>query len=136
MIRVGLVVLAMTLPVIAQSEAPKPRAEVIFTRGNIYTGTTDTSTMGAGQRAEAIAIRGDRILAVGPRDAVMKTKGPDTKIVDLVGRFVMPGFNDAHMHLASAGQEKLTVNLVGCKTRRLGRNSVAGEGAPDQMGPR
>jgi hypothetical protein len=116
MIRVGLVVLAMTLPVIAQSEAPKPRAEVIFTRGNIYTGTTDTSTMGAGQRAEAIAIRGDRILAVGPRDAVMKTKGPDTKIVDLVGRFVMPGFNDAHMHLASAGQEKLTVNLVGCKT--------------------
>jgi len=43
-------------------------------------------------------------------------KGPETKIIDLGGHFVMPGFNDAHMHLASAGLEKLNVNLVGAKT--------------------
>ncbi len=72
--------------------------------------------MGAGKRAEALAIRGDRILAVGARDEIMKLKGPETKIVDLEGRFVMPGFNDAHMHLARAGLEKMTVNLVGVKT--------------------
>jgi predicted amidohydrolase YtcJ len=36
--------------------------------------------------------------------------------VDLGGHFVMPGFNDAHMHLASAGLEKMNVNLVGAKT--------------------
>jgi predicted amidohydrolase YtcJ len=114
--RVGLVLLAMTLPLYAQNDAAKPRAEIIFSHGNVYTGTADGSTLGAGQRAEAIAVRGARVLAVGTRDEVMKTKGPDTRIIDLGGHFVMPGFNDAHMHLSSAGQEKLTVNLVGCKT--------------------
>ena len=106
----------------AQSDVPapstqKPKADLIFTRGNIYTGFVDpTASLGAGKRAEALAVRGDRILAVGARDEIMKLKGPETKIVDLEGRFVMPGFNDAHMHLASAGLEKMTVNLVGVKT--------------------
>jgi predicted amidohydrolase YtcJ len=53
---------------------------------------------------------------VGTRDEVLKAKGPDTKMIDLGGRFVMPGFNDAHVHLAHAGQEKLSVNLIGAKT--------------------
>ena len=106
--------------------------------------------MGADKRAEALAVVGDRIFAVGTRDEIMKLKGPETKIVDLDGHFVMPGFNDAHMHLASAGLEKMNVNLVGVKTldefrerlrakvrsrrarrvgsrRRLGRDSVAGQ---------
>jgi predicted amidohydrolase YtcJ len=68
------------------------------------------------QRAEAIAVRGDRILAVGTRDEIAKMKSPQTKIVDLGGHFVMAGFNDAHMHLASAGLEKLNVDMVGTKT--------------------
>jgi predicted amidohydrolase YtcJ len=46
----------------------------------------------------------------------MKLKGPETKVIDLDGHFLMPGFNDAHMHLASAGLEKMNVNLVGAKT--------------------
>ncbi len=106
----------------AQSDVPapstqKPKADLIFTRGNIYTGFVDpAASLGAGKRAEALAILGDRILAVGARGEIMKLKGPETKIVDLEGRFVMPGFNDAHMHLASAGLEKMTVNLVGVKT--------------------
>jgi predicted amidohydrolase YtcJ len=61
-------------------------------------------------------VRGDRILAVGARAEVMNLKGPETKVVDLDGHFVMPGFNDAHMHLASAGLEKMNVDLVGAKT--------------------
>ena len=97
-------------------DAPKPKADVIFTRGNVYTGMADPNAMGAGKRAEAIAVRGDRILAVGTREEVLKHKGPETRLVDLAGRFVMPGFNDAHLHLASAGRERLSVNLVGCKT--------------------
>jgi predicted amidohydrolase YtcJ len=97
--------------------AQKPKADVIFTHGNVYTGMVDaTASLGAGKRFEALAIVGDRILAVGPRDDIMKLKGPDTKIVDLGGHFVMPGFNDAHMHLASAGLEKLNVNMVGTKS--------------------
>ena len=93
-----------------------PKADVIFVHANIYTGAAESTAMGAGKRAEALAVRGDRVLAVGERDVVMKTKGPDTKVVDLGGHFVMPGFNDAHMHLASAGFEKMNVNLVGVKT--------------------
>ena len=100
-----------------QTGATKPKADVIFTHGNIYSGVVDvTASLGAGTRSEALAIVGDRILAVGKRDEIMKLKGPETKIVDLGGHFVMPGFNDAHMHLASAGFEKMTVNLVGAKT--------------------
>jgi predicted amidohydrolase YtcJ len=101
----------------SQNAQNKPKADVIFTHANIYTGVVDvTASLGAGKRFEALAVRGDRILAVGARDDVMKSKGPETKIVDLDGRFVMPGFNDAHVHLASAGLEKMTVNLVGAKT--------------------
>lgn len=97
--------------------APKPKADAIFMHGNVYTGVVDaTASLGAGKRAEALAVRGDRILAVGTRDEIIKLKGPDTKIVDLGGHFVMPGFNDAHMHLASAGLEKMNVDLVGTKT--------------------
>ncbi len=106
----------MAASVSAQTAPERPKADVIFTHGNVYTGIVDPSSMVAAKRAEAIAVRGDRILAVGTRDDVLKTKGPETKIIDLGGRFVMPGFNDAHMHLAHAGQEKLSVNLVGVKT--------------------
>jgi len=110
-----LLLMAMTSGMPAQTAAPKAAADVIFTHGNVYTGLLGHS-LGAGKRAEAIAIRGDQILAVGTRDDVMKMKGPDTKVVDLDGHFVMPGFNDAHMHLASAGFEKLNVDMVGVKS--------------------
>jgi len=113
--------LALTSGVLAQSGSPqgaqKPKADLIFTHGNIFTGVVDAAaSLGAGKRAEALAVLGDRILAVGARDEIMKLKGPETKIIDLDGHFVMPGFNDAHMHLASAGLEKMNVNMVGAKT--------------------
>jgi predicted amidohydrolase YtcJ len=101
----------------APPSAPKPKADVIFTHGNIYTGVIDTTaSLGAGKRSEALAIVDDRILAVGTRLDIMRLKGPDTKIIDLGGHFVMPGFNDAHLHLASAGLEKMNVNMVGVKS--------------------
>jgi len=113
--RALILVVAMTASLLAQNQTAKPKADVIFTHGNVYTGVVDSSSLGAGKRAEAIAVRGDRILAVGTRDEVLKTKGPDTRVVDLDGHFVMPGFNDAHLHLAHAGEEKLNVDLVGVK---------------------
>ena len=113
--RALILVVAMTASLLAQNQTAKPKADVIFTHGNVYTGVVDSSSLGAGKRAEAIAVRGDRILAVGTRDEVLKTRGPDTKVVDLDGHFVMPGFNDAHLHLARAGEEKLNVDLVGVK---------------------
>jgi len=118
MMRTVLVVVMFTLAssMFAQNPSSRPKADVIFVHGNIYTGVVDSSTLVAGKRAEAIAVFGDRVLAVGTRDDVMKAKGPDTKVVDLDGHFVMPGFNDAHLHLGEAGREKLSVNLVGVKT--------------------
>jgi predicted amidohydrolase YtcJ len=102
---------------VSAQSAQKPKADLIFTHGNIYTGAVDASaSFGAGKRAEALAVIGDHIIAVGTRDEIAKLKGPDTKIVDLGGHFVMPGFNDAHLHLASAGLEKMNVDLVGVKT--------------------
>ena len=101
----------------AQDAPPKPKADVIFTHGNIFTGVLDTSSsLGAGKRAEAIALRGDRILAVGSREEIAKLKGPDTTVIDLGGHFVMPGFNDAHTHIAAAGQDKMNVDMTGTKT--------------------
>ncbi len=117
---VPMLLLAVACSMSAQNDVqhpPKPKADLIFTHGNIYTGMVDaTASLGSGKRAEALAVAGDRILGVGTRDEIMKLKGPETKIIDLGGHFVMPGFNDAHMHLASAGLEKMNVNLVGAKS--------------------
>jgi len=101
----------------ANTAAQKAKADVIFIHGNIYTEVIDSAAaFGSGKRAESLAIAGDKILAVGTRDEVMKFKGTETKIIDLNGHFLMPGFNDAHMHMASAGLEKINVDLVGAKT--------------------
>jgi predicted amidohydrolase YtcJ len=107
----------MLFTAFSENPAPVTRADVIFTHANVYTGAIGASSaLGSTQRAEAIALRGDRIIAVGTHEAIAKLKGPQTTVIDLGGRFVMPGFNDAHMHLASAGMEKLNVNMVGAKT--------------------
>ena len=112
-----ILLLAAVSGVSAQVAAQKPKADLIFTHANIYTGAVDASaSLGAGKRSEALAVREDKILAVGARDEIMKLKGPDTKIVDLDGHFMMPAFNDAHTHLAAAGLEKMNVNLVGVGT--------------------
>ena len=61
-------------------------------------------------RAEGLAIKGEMILAVRE---VEKQVGPATKVVDLKGKFVCPGFNDAHIHFASGGSSLLRLNLAG-----------------------
>ncbi len=65
---------------------------------------------------EALAVKDGKVFAVGDTKAMLKLKDRHTSVVDLRGRFVLPGFNDAHLHLASGGFEKLNVNLVGTKS--------------------
>jgi hypothetical protein len=93
-----------------------PKADIIFIRANVYTGVRANTPVGSIRRAEAIAVRGDRILAVGKTGEIEPLKGNGTQVVDLGGRFVMPGFNDAHLHLADAGQQKLELDLEGVKS--------------------
>ena len=100
----------------AQNLPPQPRADVIFINANIYTGVVETSSFHAVPRAEAMAVRDGRVEALGRNDEIVKLKGPSTEVIDLGGHFVMPGFNDAHVHLANAGFQRLTVDLLGVKS--------------------
>jgi len=112
-----------------QTSAPaadtKPKADVIFVHANVYTGVPANSQFASIERQEAIAVKGDRILAVGKTLDMDKFKGPQTQVVDLGGRFTVPGFNDAHLHLDDAGQTKLSVDLTGVKSLDELRTRVA-----------
>jgi predicted amidohydrolase YtcJ len=100
----------------AQEAPAKPKADVIFTHGNVYTGVAVVSSFKMTKRAEAIAVRDGRFEEVGDLTEVMKLRGPQTQVIDLGGKFVMPGFNDAHLHLATAGFLELNVDMKGVKT--------------------
>jgi len=105
-----------TPSMISQTPTPAVKADTIYIHADIYTGVAGTSSFHEIQRAQALAVRGERILAVGSEAEALKLKGPATMVVDLKGRFVMPGFNDAHMHLTNAGFKKLTVDLTDTKS--------------------
>jgi len=94
----------------------RPKADVIFIHANVYTGVPANTAFSSVLREEAIAVRGDRIEAVGKTLDLQKLKGPQTQIIDLGGHFTMAGFNDAHLHLDDAGTTKLSVDLTGVKS--------------------
>jgi predicted amidohydrolase YtcJ len=104
-------------PSSAQSPTHAPRcapADVVFFDGNILTG--EELLTEHPERVSALAIRDGLVIATGADARVLELRGPKTEVVDLDGAFAMPGFNDAHVHLASAGREKLTIDLVGVKS--------------------
>jgi predicted amidohydrolase YtcJ len=67
-------------------------------------------------RAEAVAIRGGRIVAVGSDEEIARLRGPATRVLDLAGRTVVPGFYDAHAHLLGMGFARLDVDLEGTRS--------------------
>ena len=109
-------ILLCAVGVQAQEQPVKPKADLIFTHGNVYTGVPVMSAFKAIKRAEAIAVRGDRIQAVGENTEILKLRGPDTQVIDLGGHFVMPGINDAHAHLEDGGFDRMNVDLTGVKS--------------------
>jgi predicted amidohydrolase YtcJ len=86
-------------------------AETIFINGNIYTVNEKEP------HAEAIAVKGDRIIFVGANADAEKLRGDKTRIVDLAGKTVMPGFTDSHCHIFGIGEREMTLNLEGTNTR-------------------
>ncbi|MGC2744139.1 MAG: amidohydrolase [Candidatus Angelobacter sp.] len=114
-----LMVLTMASLSSAQKQFP---ADVIFLNGDIYTRAPIGGVFSGFKppqppgRENAMAVTNGKIIAVGPNAEIQKLKGPKTQVVDLGGHFVMPGFNDAHVHLGSGGFEKLNVDLVGSKS--------------------
>jgi predicted amidohydrolase YtcJ len=95
-------------------------ADLLVINGNIYTGAVLPYMPGAKapdkQRVQALAVRNGRIIAAGTDEEVRNFRAKSTRTIDLHGQFTMPGFNDAHLHLANAGFEKLNVNLVGAES--------------------
>ena len=134
-----------------QLRHPAAAPDTIFLNGDIYTQATPP-------RAQAMAVRDGRIVAIGSNDDIRKLKGAHTQVVDLGGHFVMPGFNDAHVHLAAGGLATLEVDLIGVKSlaemqqriaeharpwrrrldrrRRLGPHALAGREAAHAPGHR
>jgi predicted amidohydrolase YtcJ len=80
-------------------------ADILVT-GRIWTGDSSRPY------AEAVAISGDRILAVGSPAELSRFAGPSTRRLDLAGRFITPGFIDNHTHFGKAGALLLGVNLL------------------------
>lgn len=66
--------------------------------------------------AQALAVRGRRIVAVGADDDVLAAAGPDTRRIDLEGRTVLPGFVDTHAHLDREGLRRAYPDLQGCRS--------------------
>ncbi|MFF9024789.1 amidohydrolase [Streptomyces eurythermus] len=85
-------------------------ADLVFTGGPVHTGSP------ARTRATTVAVRGERVVAVG-HDEVRELIGPRTEVVDLAGRLLVPGFQDAHAHPVGGGLEMGQCDLSGATTR-------------------
>ncbi|MDD3212961.1 MAG: amidohydrolase [Eubacteriales bacterium] len=101
-------------------------ADTIFTNGKVLTVDAADSVAGA------VAVRDDRIAYVGDSDTALRYAGPKTEMIDLAGRTLVPGFIDAHMHLAIYSLFfKVTIDIAGDKApsieaiRELVRKEVA-----------
>jgi len=97
---------------LAASMAPAAPAAAQQTAEAIWSGGSILTMNDKAMRAEAVAVAGGRILAVGRAREVMKLKGPATQLVDLKGRTLLPGFVDAHGHVMMGGLQALSANLL------------------------
>ena len=86
---------------VSGSESP----DRILVGGSVWTGDADAPA------AEAIAITGRRIIAVGGSDEIRALAGPETDVIELGGRFAMPGFIDTHTHFLDGGFRLASVDL-------------------------
>jgi predicted amidohydrolase YtcJ len=97
---------AFALLSIVSRQSTSESADLILHNGFIWT-IDETSP-----QAEAIALRGDKIIKLGDNARVMAFKGESTKMIDLKGAFVVPGFNDNHVHFASAASFFWNIQLM------------------------
>src|SRR3954465_2005574 len=106
--RVLFLLLASAASALAQST---PDADLIINNAKVW--TVDP----ARPNAQAMAVLGDRIVAVGSEAAVSRWRGTRTRIVDAHGRLLLPGFNDAHVHFITGGASLEQVDLKSATTK-------------------
>src|SRR4051812_34014390 len=94
--------------VAADAKAAPPAADLVLRGGRVWAGKGLPA-------ATAVAVSGARVVAVGSDGDVAPFVGAGTRVVELDGRLVVPGFNDAHVHFLSGGFGLLSVDLRGAK---------------------
>ena len=100
---------ALCVVILAQG-CGRPVADTVFQNGRIYTVDANRSW------AEAVAIIDDRIVYVGGNDAAGKYIGPGTRVLDLQGRMMLPGMQDAHVHPIEYGVDLAILNIIDLET--------------------
>lgn len=90
--------------------APSPKADVVLHNGVIHTAEPGRSP------AAALAVTGDRIAYVGSDDGALALAGPETEVIDLQGKTVVPGFIEGHGHLLGLGHLRRRLELGGTRT--------------------
>ena len=111
--------LSCLILLVAASLARAQTATLILLNGKVWTENPTAP------EAEAVAIDGEHILAVGGSQQIKALAGPNCKVIDLRGRRVVPGFNDSHVHLIGGGNSLISVQLGGANSpeefrRRIG----------------
>jgi predicted amidohydrolase YtcJ len=102
----------------------KPAADLIITNAKIWTVDKSLPT------AQAVAVLGDRITAVGSNAEIDVWRGPKTQVVDAGGRLLLPGFNDSHVHFVGGGRQLDAIELNDATSavefaRRIGERAEA-----------
>lgn len=85
-------------------------ADLVFRNARVYTANDQSP------RAEAVALKADKIVFVGNNDGANRLIGPSTRVIDLRGATVLPGLTDAHVHLSGVGAREMNLNLEGANT--------------------
>lgn len=128
-LKVSSVAAAGLLSGLPRVEASLPSAEMILMNGRVVTVDPQDSI------AQAIAVRGGRILAVGSADHIQAFAGPDTAVIDLQGKTVTPGLIDSHAHLPPFGsRELLWVKLQGIHSKEKILESIAARAQKTEPG--
>ncbi len=119
-------------PASAQGPSAVSPPDLVFSNGKIVT-VDERFTI-----AQAVAVKGDRIVAVGTNQEIARLAGPNTRTIDLRGRTVIPGLIDNHMHLLRAGNTwELELRWDGVELAQAGDRDAARarqDGGPGRMG--
>jgi predicted amidohydrolase YtcJ len=101
-----------SLVAVAAWPPPQPAepATLVLTNGTIVT------VEDGAPKAQAIAVRGDRIVTLGTSGEIKRQIGPDTEVIDLAGQLVIPGFVEGHGHFTGVGQAQLNLKLMKTNT--------------------
>jgi predicted amidohydrolase YtcJ len=102
--------LALALLAVGQQGSRPEFADLILHNGVIWTVDEKSPT------AQAVAIKDGKFVVVGSNAVALRLRGPNTRVIDLKGNFVTPGFNDNHVHFASAAQF-LEFNIMRASTQ-------------------